>query len=314
MRRLVVAAVLAIVPVLALAQGTETAGMITEIKVGRGRVEIRPAAGGDWRRAGPLQALRAGDAVRASDDAVAVVLLSGGGTVKVAAGNSPYTVAPRADETRSQKARALVQAGLGFLASGQREAPAAALATRGVAKPPVVISPRNTAVLPEPLALEWLGSRFARYTVRVTAPSGVVLERRGVTGGRLEYPPDAPALAPGTRYTVQVTAAGQPAQEAWFEVVDAVRARAVREDLAALQQGLGAGASPSSGAVLRAGFLASAGLLHDARRAVLAALAADPDEPALHQLLGTLYDRGGLAELAADAWDEAQFLLTRDAR
>src|SRR5207244_4490131 len=178
---------------------TETVGMITEIKTGHGRVELR--SGSDWRRAGPLQALRAGDALRVTDDAVAVVMLRGGGTVKVQAANSPYTVAARADDTRTQKARTLVQAGLGFMAAGQREAPTAVLSTRSAAKPPVVIAPRNTSLLPGPIALEWAGSRFARYTVRIVGPSGPVFERRGVAGGRPDYPADGPARAPGRRCT-----------------------------------------------------------------------------------------------------------------
>lgn len=309
-----VVAVLALLAVagVAAAQSAETAGMITEIKIGHGRVEVR--SGGDWRRAGPLQTLRAGDAVRATDDAVAVVMLSGGGAVKVAAANSPYTVAARTDDTRTQKARTLVQAGLGFLAAGQREAPTAVLSTRGAAKPPVVIAPRDTMVLPGPLALEWAGSRFTRYTVRIVGPAGTVFERRGVAGGRLDYPADAPALAAGTRYTIQVAVGEQAPQEAWFEILDAQRARAVGDDLATLTQGLAGGASRNSIAVVRAGMLASAGLLHDARRVVLEALAGDPDEPGLHQALGNLYQKSGLRQLAAESYDEAQFLLTRDTR
>ena len=312
MVRLVVVLVLLVVAGVAVAQSTETAGMITEIKTGRGRVEVRST--GDWRRAGPLQTLRAGDAVRTTDDAVAVVMLSGGGTVKIEAANSPYTVAARADDTRTQKARTLVQAGLGFLAAGQREAPTAILSTRSATKPPVVIAPRNTIVLPGPLALEWAGSRFARYTVRVVGPSGPVLERRGVGGGRLEYPADAPALTPGARYTIEVATGEQPAQDAWFEVLDAQQARVVGDDLTTLTQSLAGGASRNSVAVVRAGMLASAGLLHDARRVVIDALTSDPDEPALHQALGNLYQKSGLGELAAESYDEAQFLLTRDAK
>ncbi|MBI1846352.1 MAG: hypothetical protein HYR86_05205 [Candidatus Rokubacteria bacterium] len=38
------------------AQGAETAGMLTEIKVGRGRVEMK-TGGADWRPATPLSAL-----------------------------------------------------------------------------------------------------------------------------------------------------------------------------------------------------------------------------------------------------------------
>src|SRR5262249_15368998 len=84
----------------AYAQPDETAGMITEIKVGRGTVEMK-TADGDWRRAAPLSALRVGDEVRAVGDASAVVLLTGGrGTVLVKAKNSPYLVgAPRAKES-----------------------------------------------------------------------------------------------------------------------------------------------------------------------------------------------------------------------
>src|SRR5439155_803452 len=139
------------------ARGAPTLALGAAINSAHGPVELR--SGGDCRRAGPLQALRAGDALRVTDDAVAVVMLSGGGTVKVQVANSPYMVAARADDTRTQKARTLVQAGLGFMAAGQREAPTAVLSTRSAAKPPVVIAPRNTSLLPGPIALEWAGSR-----------------------------------------------------------------------------------------------------------------------------------------------------------
>ena len=65
----------------------ETAAVITEIKPGRGRVEVRPAGSGDWRAARPLVALRA------TEDATAVVLFpSGRGTVRVDRAGSPFTV------------------------------------------------------------------------------------------------------------------------------------------------------------------------------------------------------------------------------
>jgi lipoprotein NlpI len=81
------------------------------------------------------------------------------------------------------------------------------------------------------------------------------------------------------------------------------RARAVRA--------LGAGTSPNSLAMARAGYLAEIGLLHDARLTVLAALARDPDEPVLHTLLGTLYTQTGLPRQASAAFDAAQSLMTR---
>ena len=163
----------------------------------------------------------------------------------------------------------------------------------------------------ETLAFEWLGSRFTRYAVRVAGPGGPLIERREVTGARWEYPADAPALTPGVRYTLQVTAAGRPPQDAWFELVDAERAREVAADLAGLEQALGPSVSPTSRAVLRAGLLAREGFMHDARRVVVAALAADRDEPTLHLLLGDLYTRTGLTDLAAESFDEAQYLTTK---
>jgi hypothetical protein len=297
----------------ALAQSPETAAVVTEIKPGRGRVEVKPAAGGDWRPARPLLALRAGDVVRTTENAAAVVLLSGGrGTARVEGAAGSYTVpGPAAAAAQGQKAKALVEASLGFLAGTTKESTQAVLATRSVARPPVIVSPRNGKLLPDSLAFEWLGSRFTRYTVRVTGPSGPVIERREVTGARWEYPADSPALLPNTRYTLQVAASGQAPQEAWFELVDAERARAVAADLKGLEQELGGSVSPTSRAVVRAGLLAREGLLHDARRAVLTALAADRDEPTLHLLLGDLYTRTGLNDLAAESFDEAQFLLKK---
>jgi len=93
--------------------------------------------------------------------------------------------------------------------------------------------------------------------------------------------------------------------------VDAARARAVAADLAALEQELGPAVLPTSKAVMRAALLAREGLLHDARRVVVGALDGDRDEPTLHLLLGDLYTRTGLADLAAESFDEAQFLLRK---
>ncbi len=304
-----------VLPAFASGQGAETAGMITEIKNARGRVEVRAAGGAEWGPAAPLQALRAGDAVRASQNAWAVIVLSGGrGNVKVDAAGSPFVVpAPRPGESKAQKALGLLASSFNYLSSGTKEPLQAVLSTRSVSRPPVILSPRNGPVLPEAVAFEWLGSRFARYTVRVLGPAGPVLERAGVLGARFDYPPGAPPLAPGARYTLQVIAAKLPPQEAWFEVVEAGRAQALRRDLAELEQALGAAAPPNTRVALRAGFLASNGLFHNARLALMEALAKDPDEPTLHLLLANLYGKTGLPDQAAEAYDEAQFLMTRGA-
>jgi Tfp pilus assembly protein PilF len=56
--------------------------------------------------------------------------------------------------------------------------------------------------------------------------------------------------------------------------------------------------------------LGADGLVHDARLILVAALTKDPDEPTLHLLLGTLYETTGLRDQAAEAFDEARFLMT----
>jgi hypothetical protein len=94
-----------------------------------------------------------------------------------------------------------------------------------------------------------------------------VLDRPEVVGNRLVYPAEAPSLAPGTRYTLRVLAGGQSPQESWFE--------------------------------------ASNGLPRDARKQVVEALAAAPDDPALHTLQGARYERGGLRQQTARAYQEA---------
>jgi hypothetical protein len=308
---LIVLAVITTAPAV-WAQARETAGLVTEIKVGKGKVEIKPATG-DWRAAGPLQALRAGDQVRAADDATLVVVLSGGrGIVKITAQNSPWTVPAVAVDGKAQKAQSVINGSLGFLGSGAKETPKTVLSTRAVGGPPEILSPRNGPVLGDPLAFEWMGSQFSRYTVRVTSPSGVVLERKGVVGARFAYPADAARLQPGVTYTLQVEAVGQRVEQASFEILTPARAATMKDDLAQLEASLGAGVSPTSLAVVKAGALAGAGLIHDARLVVLAALAKDPDEPTLHTILGTLYMITGLQRQAAEAFDEGRFLLGRD--
>jgi len=293
----------------------ETAGMITEMKVGSGSVEVK-AAGAGWRPATPLNTLRPGDQVRTSGDATAVVLLTGGrGTVRVGGSASPYVVpGARAGDSVTDKARALLSASLGFLSTSATESPKALLSTRGGAPEPEILTPRDGPLLPGSVVFEWLGSQFSRYTVRVLDPSGVVLEKKGGVGARFIYPPGAPLLRSGVRYRFQVEAHRQGPYETWFEVVDPSRASAVRRDLEQLRAALGPGVSASSLATVEAGALAAQGLFHDARQLALEALARDPDEPALHVLLGNLYLRTGLPKLAAQSLDEAQFLLSRDSK
>ena len=192
-----------LLPPAAAGQSGETAGMVMEMRANRGQVEVRSVGVEEWRKAGPLLTLRAGDSVRVSEEASVVILLSGGrGSVKVTRENSPFTVGPpQAIESTARKAVSLLEASLSFLAATSREEPRAMLSMRGgPAKPPVILTPRNGPVLPDSVAFEWLGNRSSRYTVRILDSDGALaLEKKDVAGARFDYPTDGPPLRPNVR-------------------------------------------------------------------------------------------------------------------
>ena len=295
----------------ASAQVRDVGAMITEIKAGRGRIEVRGPGASEWRPAGPLLALKVGDSLRATEDAAAVVVLAGRrGTVQVDAASSPFVVTAAPADSKLQKAFLLLEGGLGFLGSNPRETPKPVLSTRSTGRPPVILSPRTGPVMPDTVQFEWQGYQFARYTIRVSGPSGIVLERPGVTGSRVAYPSEAPPLVPGATYTLELYSGQTRVDATRFEVADRQRAEDVRRDLREVDQALGPGVPPSSRAVVQAGFLASRGFLHDARAVVVAALVSDSDQSSLHELLGDLYARTGLQREADEAHDQARLLVT----
>jgi Tfp pilus assembly protein PilF len=83
-------------------------------------------------------------------------------------------------------------------------------------------------------------------------------------------------------------------------------AAAIKERVAELA-GISA-ASKTTLAVLKANFLMSKDLHHDAREVLTEAIAADSDEPTLHFVLAELYDKIGLKNLAGEEYNEAEFL------
>src|SRR5258705_4839383 len=262
------------------AQTRDVGAMITEIKPGRGRIEVSGPRTVDWRPAGLLLALKVGDSLRATDDAAAVVVLAGQrGSVQVDAARSPFVVTAPPADSKMQKAFLLLESGLGFLGSNPRETPRPVLSTRSMSRPPVILSPRAGPVMPDALAFEWQGYQFGRYTLRVVAGSGVVLERSGLTGSRLAYPADAPALVPGTAYTLQLFSGQSVVDEIRFEVADRQRADDLRRDLREVDQALGADVPASSRAVMQAGLLARRRVLPRARPRGVGALTTRTEQP-----------------------------------
>ena len=309
----VVAVVLA--ELLATATGVyaaESVGVITEIDVRGGLAEVRRLGLQEWRPAGPLLTLDAGDTIRVSQDASVAILLSGGrGYIRVNASNSPLQVpatVPAPEQSQLRRGWVLLEESFKALVRASHDSAQVILGTRGGASSLMILTPHDGLVLPDSLVFEWIGSQASRYTIRVVGPAGLVLERRDIAGTTLVYPADAMPPIPGTRYQLQVSEGAGPAEKVWFEVVNPARAETVRQDLAELEETAGATMSPDTLVAIQVAYLASQELFADARLRLLAALATQPDEATFHFLLGHLYGGLGLSEQAVESFGKARLL------
>lgn len=307
-----VGAALAMLLLGGLGWAAEPVAVLTELRPGSGEIRVKRAGESDWVVPQPLLALRAGDQVRVTGDARAVVVFTGGrGAETVSQANSPLVVQAPTAESGVDKLRSLLGGITQFLLGQQKEVAYRSLSVRSLpAQPPVIISPRETRLLPGPVTFEWGGSDRLRYRLRVSAPQGLLWEQANLRRQPVEYPASESPLRAGVQYTWALEAPGHPVQQAQFEILPDAEVARVRSALAELQPGRLVGYPPNTVALMRAGLLVQERLYHEARRELLAALAADPDEPGLHLLLGHVYDRVGLQELAAQEFDEAQFLST----
>lgn len=297
-------------PAAAGAPAAQSAAVLTELKAGQGEIRVKLAAEPEWKVPFPLLSLHPGDQVRATGNAVAVLLYAGGGgSVTVSAANSPFTVDSPAT-ARTGQPPALVGALTGILLGKKKELTYVPLATRSVRQPPLLLSPRRTKLLASPV-FEWGGSDRLRYTVRVLGPQGALWEQTDLPRAPLPYPQTAPPLQPGVTYRWELTAKGFPAQQAEFAILSPEDSARVRSDLESLDPVRLSAYPRNTLRLVRAGYLVDQELFDEARRELRASIAADPDEPSLHVLLGNVYERVGLDDLAAEEFDEAQFLTTR---
>jgi hypothetical protein len=301
--------VLALAATLAWAQ--EPLAVLTEIQLKRGKVEVKPAGQPDWQAPKPLLSLRAGDQVRVVGEGRAVLVFTGGrGSQLVTQSNSPFTVKAGPAEGTGDRAKAILGNVTNFLLGQQRERTYQSLSVRSVrAQPPIILAPRDTRVLPGTLAFEWAGSDRLKYQVSLLGPQGtVVWEQAGLERRPLAYPSSAPALTPGARYTGELTTREHGVQRASFDVASAAEAARVKDALAVLTPGSAGSYPPATLALMRAGLLFQETLYADARRELVKAISASPEEATLHLLLGHVYDRTGLKQLAANEFDEAEAL------
>lgn len=274
-------------------------------------MRVKLAAEAGWKAPLPLLSLRPGDQVRVTQNATAVLMFTGGqGTLTVSAANSPYTVqAPLAGAARGKTGELV--ANLSRLLMGKKkDLTYVPLAVRSVKQPPLLLSPREGKLLGPPI-LEWAGSDRLRYTIRVFSPQGKVWAQANLPRTPLPYPASAPPLAPGLPYRWELEAKDFPVQRGQFTMLSAAEIATIRENLAALEPPALPGYPKNTVILMRAGFLFDQGLYTEARKELQGAIAADPDEPSLHLMLGHVYERTGLKELAAEEFDEAEFLSSR---
>jgi hypothetical protein len=184
----------------------EAAGIVTALHRADGTLEVKLRDAAEWKPAGPAQVLHPGDSVRATGHASAVVVLVGGGVIKVEQ-TTPLVVPqpPPAAHPQLLKVRALLEASVAFLAGRTRESAQAVLGSRGRPQSFVVVSPHNCLVLPDSLVFNWVGGRSVPARVRILKSNGVILERNAVVETHFDYPAGAPVLTPGVRYVFQVT-------------------------------------------------------------------------------------------------------------
>jgi hypothetical protein len=238
MRCWTIPGILPILPILvatgALAAAvSEPVAVLTEIRAGQGEVRVKLTPEADWTTPLPLLSLRSGDQIRATQNAVAVLMFTGGqGTTTVSAANSPYTVQPPS-VTSSSPTRELVKSLGRLLMRQKKELVHVPLATRKVEQRPLLVAPRDGTLLGTP-KFEWAGSNLLRYTVRIAGPEGVVWEQSNLPRAPLTYPTTAPRLQPGVAYRWELEVKGFPTRQGRFTILPEAEAAAVRNALASL--------------------------------------------------------------------------------
>ena len=287
------------------AQSRDAVAVLTELKFNRGDIQIKAAGKKAPEKPAPLQSLYPGAQIVVTKDAVAVILFTDGmKTVTIDERNSPFDVKPPAAKEGSSGAGMKQVASLLF---GKKKPPTyIPLAVRGGKHPPTLISPRETKTMTDAPTFRWMGMEMQTGTLRVYGPEGQVWAAENIARTQLQYPATAPRLKPGVEYAWSIEKKGFSAEKARFTVLSPAEAKPVQEQMKSLEGN--AGISKTTLAILKASLLISHGLFHEAREVLAAAETADPDEPALHLLLGETYEKTGLKSLALEEYGEAQFL------
>ncbi len=298
-------------PLAALAAATGDAPPLAVLMSRQGDVRVaRP--GGPPLAAQFGMHLLAGDEIRTGPDGAADIMFAAGNSVHLGAGSS-LTV----QGTRAAAAAPAAAAGEGggfgalqrFFKLKESRGTSTLATLRSASAPAELepVGPAQTRVREAQPRFRWRASRpLGAVRLTVYHEGGVHWQADVAAGDELVYPADAPALAPGVRYswTVETT---DPllfppvrSRACFFAVLDDAERAALAGALAAPA---GAELSPTALSLLKAGVLYDRGLLDEAIEATRAALAADATDPDLRSILARLYVETGRVTDAVAEYD-----------
>jgi hypothetical protein len=302
---------LAVSVLLPAAAGAEPLAVIAAVK---GHVEVTAAKGEPTVRASFGRALERGDRVVVAAGGAATIFFNDGNVIELAE-KSALTVGGReAARPKGSGGTALtgdVYANVSkFVTGGSRETGLVALSSLrgGADDTPLLLEPRRTELLDGRPTFRWRAqSGASRYRIAVTGDAGELWSRE-VESDTLEYPTDAPALAPGGDFLWEVRAFSAQGEvrreESYVHVLAADEAASVRAALARIGHSAGGTGSPAA-RFLSGSYLSGRGLLRDAAEQFEALGLLAPDSPAPHEALGNVYRAIGLTDLAAAEYQRA---------
>lgn len=267
-------------------------------------------AGGETVKASFGMQLQQGDKVATGADGSAEIMLQDGTWLQVGA-NSGMVIKTRPDQPaptpEKEKQFEVVQ---NFIKLKDAEGTSALTGLRGGDDDELVgVSPGRTRIRTDRPTFAWkIADPSTELQLTVYNGSGVHWQTdvKGTTS--FAYPADAPALAPGTKYswTVETT---DPlvfpplrSQPVFFEVISPEEAEMLDEALAAIASEDRPGKSTYH--LMRASIFFDQGLIEDAINETLTALAADPDNQTLHTILAKLYAESGRNDEAIKAYEQ----------
>ncbi|MBI1734442.1 MAG: hypothetical protein HYR51_04640 [Candidatus Rokubacteria bacterium] len=118
------------------------------------------------------------------------------------------------------------------------------------------------------------------------------------------YPESAPKLTPGVRYRWELKTADALPERAQFEIIPEQEWKRISAQLQEIKP------TDTTSTLARVKILFDERLYQSAREELEVAIAKDKSEPNLVYMLGHVFDRMGLREQAAAAFDVAQKLST----